>query len=96
MQIYQNYQHDVKQLQSEITKQQERLEKLQKKEEKQINKLNKKIDKGIQKNFKSNEGIDPSNGMNIRERYLQNNIERRNDKNAARIAQRDAIIANHV
>lgn len=96
MQIYQNYQHDAKQLQSEITKQQERLEKLQKKEEKQINKLNKKIDKGIQKNFKSNEGIDPSNGMNIRERYLQNNIERRNDKNAARIAQRDAIIAKHV
>ena len=90
------FQQDTKQLQAEITKQQERLTKLQEKEEKQINKLNKKIDKGIKKNIKSNEGIDPNNGMNIRERYLQNNIERRNDKNPSRIAQRDAIAANHV
>ncbi len=96
MQKYLEFQQDTKQLQAEIAKQQERLTKLQEKEEKQINKLNKKIDKGIKKNIKSNEGIDPSNGMNIRERYLQNNIERRNDKNAARIAQRDAIAANHV
>ena len=96
VQKYLEFQQDTKQLQAEITKQQERLTKLQEKEEKQINKLNKKIDKGIKKNIKSNEGIDPNNGMNIRERYLQNNIERRNDKNASRIAQRDAIAANHV
>lgn len=92
VQQFQDSQHDIKELESEITKQKERLTKMKNKENKKLDKLSNKIDKAATKNEKSNSKIDASNGMNLREKYFSNNIERRNNKNAARLAQKEAIL----
>lgn len=93
VQQFQEYQHDTKELESQIAKQKERLTKMKAKEDKKIEKLSNKIDKTAAKNEKTSAKIDASNGMNIREKYLSGRMESRNNKNAARLAEKEALIA---
>lgn len=93
VQKFQEYQHDTKELQGQIAKQKERLQKMRDKEDKRIDKLERKVDKAVAKNESTNNKIHPENGMNLREKYLSGRIESRNEKNAARLAERDAIRA---
>ncbi len=93
VQKFQDYQHDIKELEGEITDQKERLEKMKEKEDKKLDKLSKKIDKSVARNERANSKIDASNGMNLIEKMRSNAIERRNERNARRLAEKDAIIA---
>ena len=85
---------DYATLQNEITKQNERLAKLEQDEQNQFNDLSGKIDKKAGEVADRATRIDTSNGMNISERIRQNKNEKANERIKEMSAKKDALSDN--
>lgn len=85
------YQQDSKKLKDEIDKQQKRLEKMEQEEQDDYNKLTDKINKGVDKNMNRAKNIDPSDGMNLKEKWLSYKMKNRNEKMNGQLDKKEAL-----
>lgn len=85
------HEEDVKDLSKAITKQQERLQKMEKEENEDYNKLTDKINSSSDKNAKRAAKIDTSDGMNLIEKIRHNRMERTNEKNERRLDEKENL-----
>lgn len=85
------YQQDTKELQSAIDKQMKRLEKMEKEEQEDYSKLTNNINKGVAKNDKRAAQINPNDGMNLKEKWLEYKSNRTNNKMAGQLDKKDGL-----
>ena len=85
------YKQDSEKLKAEIDKQQKRLEKMEQEEQDDYNKLTDKINKGVDKNMNRAKNIDPSDGMNLKEKWLSYKMKNRNEKMNGQLDKKEAL-----